>query len=158
MSQRWLSSVVERLAPSTHGTGAPDTAAAPRETTRHDDTDLDIDVVRCVNVSKGTVVAERVIWATGAAKRRGLLERDSLAMHEGMYLVPCQWIHMFGMRFPIDVAFLAADGRVLAVHHALRPNRLSRLVVRAAGVLELAVGALSASQTTVDDCLELLDP
>jgi uncharacterized membrane protein (UPF0127 family) len=118
----------------------------------------DLDIVRSVNVTKGIVVAERVVWATGAAKKRGLLGRDSLAPSEGMYLVPCQWIHMFGMRFPIDVAFLSSKGRVLYVHHALRPNRLSRPVLRAEGVLELAAGVLRATNTTVGDVIELVDP
>ena len=119
--------------------------------------DAALDIVRSVNVTRGTVIADRVVWATGAAKRRGLLGRSHLDMHEGMYLVPCQWIHMFGMRFPIDVAFLGRDGRVLAVHHALPPNRLSRLVWRAEGVLELAAGALRASRTSTGDVVELQD-
>jgi uncharacterized membrane protein (UPF0127 family) len=122
-----------------------------------DSHDTQLDIVRSVNVTRGTVIADRVVWATGATKRRGLLGRDHLDMSEGMYLVPCQWIHMFGMRFPIDVAFLGRDGRVLAVHHALPPNRLSRLVLRAEGVLELAVGALEASRTRVGDVVELQD-
>ncbi len=117
-----------------------------------------LDIMCSVNVTKGTVIATRVQWATGAAKRRGLLGRDHLHLHEGMYLVPCQWIHMFGMRFPIDVAFLGSDGRVLALHHALPANRLSRLVLRAEGVLELAAGALRASDTEVGDVVELRDP
>jgi len=107
------------------------------------------DIFRAVNVDTGMVVAERVIIASGAAKRRGLLGRQALDPDEGMYLVPCQWIHMFGMKFPIDVAFLARDGRILAIHTALRPNRLSRLVLWADGVLELASGALQRSRTTV---------
>jgi len=117
--------------------------------------DAALDIVRSVNVTRGTVIADRVVWATGAAKRRGLLGRMHLDMCEGMYLVPCQWIHMFGMRFPIDAAFLGRDGRVLYVHHALPPNRLSRLVLRAEGVLELAAGALRASGTEVGDLVEL---
>jgi len=117
-----------------------------------------LDIVCSFNVTKGTMIAPQVQWATGAAKRRGLLGRDHLLFHEGMYLVPCQWIHMFGMRFPIDVAFLASDGRVLALHPALPPNRLSRLVLRAEGVLELAEGALRASDTAVGDVVELRDP
>lgn len=120
--------------------------------------DPGLDLVRVFNVTRSIVVAERVIWATGDAKRRGLLGRDRLELDAGMYLVPCQWIHMFGMRFPIDVAFLARDGRVLAVHHALRPNRLSRLVLRAEGVLELAAGTLVASGTIPGDHIAFLDP
>ena len=115
------------------------------------------DIVRPFNVTRGTVLANRVVWATGAAKKRGLLGRKQLDPSEGMYLVPCQWIHMFGMRFPIDVAFLGRDGRVLALHHGLPPNRLSRPVLRAEGVLELAAGVLQATGTTVGDIVQLQD-
>ena len=123
----------------------------------HPDEDA-LDIVRSVNVTRDIVVAERVVWATGAAKRRGLLGRDHLDSDEGMYLVPCQWIHMFGMQFPIDVAFLGRDGRVLALHHELPPNRLSRPVLRAEGALELAAGVLRVTGTRVGDIIALLDP
>jgi hypothetical protein len=63
---------------------------------------------------------------------------------------------MFGMKFPIDVAFLACSGRVLAVHERLRPGRLSRPVLRAEGVLEIPAGALQASGTAAGDVIELL--
>lgn len=133
--------------------------SSPVERSNGADRDVDaLDIVRSVNVTRGTILAERVVWATGAAKRRGLLGRHHLDKHEGMYLVPCQWIHMFGMRFPIDVAFLGGDGRVLALHHRLAPNRLSRPVLRAEGVLELAAGVLRATGTRVGDVVVLVDP
>jgi uncharacterized membrane protein (UPF0127 family) len=62
---------------------------------------------------------------------------------------------MFGMRFAIDVAFLARDGRVLAVHHDLRPGRISKLVWRADGALELPAGTLAATGTQVGDVVEM---
>jgi uncharacterized membrane protein (UPF0127 family) len=111
--------------------------------------------LEAVNISKGESTLARIEWAgTSADRKRGLLGRDSLDPEEGIYIVPCKMIHMFGMRFPIDVAFLAADGRVLAVHHTLKPNRLSRLVFRADGVLEIAAGRLSATRTEVGDVIK----
>jgi uncharacterized membrane protein (UPF0127 family) len=58
------------------------------------------------------------------------------------------------MAFPIDVAFLARNGRVLALHAGLRPNRLSRLVFRAEGALELPAGTLAATGTRVGDVVD----
>lgn len=114
--------------------------------------------MRAVNVTRGAVVAERLEWAgTSGTRRRGLLGRESLAEGEGLYLAPCQWVHMFGMRFAIDVAFLARDGRVLAVHHGLKPRRISRLVWRADGALELPEGTLAATGTRVGDVVRLED-
>jgi uncharacterized membrane protein (UPF0127 family) len=112
--------------------------------------------LRAVNISKGEmIVAKRVKWAgTSAERRRGLLGRNHLDDEEGIYIVPCKWIHMFGMKFPIDVAFLARDGRVLTVHHGLKPNRLSKISIRADGVLELAAGRLHATNTDVGDIIQ----
>jgi len=114
------------------------------------------DQVLAFNVTRNRMLATRVTWAgTSATRRRGLLGRDGLTRNEGMYIVPTQWIHMFGMRFPIDVAFLDADGRVLCVHHELRPNRLSKLVWRADGALELPAGTLRETGTKVGDIIEM---
>ena len=111
--------------------------------------------MRAVNVSRGLTIATRVVWAgTSETRRRGLLGRSTIEPSEGLYIVPTQWIHMFGMRFPIDVAFLAPDGRVLFIHHQLKANRLSRLVLRAEGALELAAGTLHATQTEVGDIIK----
>jgi uncharacterized membrane protein (UPF0127 family) len=113
--------------------------------------------LQAVNASKGdTTIAQRVEWAgTGPKRRKGLLGRSELHPEEGMYIVPTQWIHTFRMKFPIDVAFLSKDGRVLAVHHGLKPNRLSRIVLRAEGALELSEGRLRATDTTVGDTVRL---
>ena len=113
--------------------------------------------LQAVNLSKEcTVVARSVDWAgTSALRRRGLLGRTGLDPEEAMYIVPCQWIHTFRMQFPIDVAFLAKDGRVLAIHHSLKPNRISKLVFRAEGVLELSADRLNATHTEVGDIVEL---
>lgn len=109
-----------------------------------------------LNISKGVALASRVEWAgTSASRRHGLLGREHIDRDEGAYIVPTQWIHMFGMRFPIDVAFLDSKGRVLHMCHALEPNRLSPIVWRAEGALELAAGTLMATGTEVGDIIEL---
>lgn len=111
------------------------------------------------NMSRGgAIIADHVEWAgTSAERRRGLLGRNSLDRMAGIYIVPTQWVHTFGMRFPIDIAFLSRDGRVLALHHGLKPNRLSKLVIRADGALELAAGRLKETGTAVGDRVEFLE-
>lgn len=111
--------------------------------------------LHAVNVTRETLVCDRMIWAgTSETRRRGLLGRDALDDGEGIYIVPCKWIHMFGMRFPIDVAFLDGNGRVLTVHEALPPNRLSRISWRAEGVLELPARRLATTRTRPGDVIE----
>lgn len=111
-----------------------------------------------LNQTRKESLGDRIEWAGSSSTRKhGLLGRDSIENGEGLYLVPCQWVHMFGMAFPLDILFLARDGRVLAVHHGLKPNRISKLVWRADGVLELPVGTLEKSGTEIGDVIELAD-
>ena len=54
----------------------------------------------------------------------GLLGRTSF--DGALLLAPCNDIHTFGMRRPLDVAFVAADGTVLEAHRGVTPNRRLR--------------------------------
>jgi uncharacterized membrane protein (UPF0127 family) len=117
-----------------------------------------MDIYQARNVTRGTVVAARLEWAgTSDDRKRGLLGRTAFEPGEGIYIVPCKMVHMFGMKFPIDLAFLDREGKVLAIQHGLRPNRLSRLVFRADGILELPEGTLQRTGTEVGDAIAFED-
>jgi protein-S-isoprenylcysteine O-methyltransferase Ste14/uncharacterized membrane protein (UPF0127 family) len=91
----------------------------------------------------GIVVADALRVAdTHWSRMRGLLGTGSLEPGAGLWIVPCQQVHMFGMRYPIDVVFLDAAGRVLATTPALRPWRVSPRVAAARSVLELPAGTV----------------
>ena len=110
--------------------------------------------VRVRNLTRGTVLGDRVGRAVSFADRLvGLLGRDGLADGTGLWLEPCSAVHMWFMRFPIDVVFASADGEVVAVVANLRPwaATLPRRGARAA--LELPVGTLARSGTTPGDRL-----
>jgi hypothetical protein len=68
---------------------------------------------------------------------RGLLGREGLEPGHGMLLERANAVHTFGMRFPILVAFLDRDYRVLQTR-ILPPGRLAR-DGRARHTLELGV-------------------
>ena len=117
------------------------------------------------NATRGSIVASRVEVADGLwGKFRGLMLRPSLDAGAGLWLPDSNGIHMMFMRFPIDAVFLgrlASDGTrpVLSVHAALPPWRgLVPLVRGAKGVIELPVGAIAASGTTVGDAIALEVP
>ena len=40
-------------------------------------------------------------------RRTGLLKHASFPEGEGLLIAPCECIHTFGMKFPIDVVFLS---------------------------------------------------
>lgn len=112
--------------------------------------------VRVVNASRRTVLGTRVRVADRWWQRlRGLLGVRSLGEGEGLLLTPCASVHTVGMGFPIDVAFLGPDGRVLAVHPSLPPGRFTRIRRGASHALELPAGALG--DTAVGDRIEWRD-
>ena len=84
-----------------------------------------------------------------------MLKRDKLDAGEGLWIYPTQAIHTFGMRFPIDVAFIDRQMRVKRIYHQLAPFRLTSLVWSAESVLELASGSLAGTGTAVGDELQI---
>jgi len=92
----------------------------------------------------GAPLADRLRSAhTHWTRLRGLLGTRQLAPGEGLWIKPSNQVHMFGMRYAIDVVFLDDAGRVLRLVHALRPNRISPRVAGATSVLELPAGTLA---------------
>lgn len=71
-------------------------------------------------------------------------------------LRPCRWVHTFGMRFPIDVAYLDRDGTVVKTVHMHR-HRLGVPVWRAATVIEASEGAFARWGLRVGDLVEIRD-
>lgn len=85
-------------------------------------------------------VAPVEIARTFAQRSRGLLGRDGIPT--ALMLDPASSVHTFGMAFPIDVAYVARSGRVLAVRTMAR-QRLGLPRPRARWVLEAEAGRLA---------------
>jgi uncharacterized membrane protein (UPF0127 family) len=98
------------------------------------------------NRTRGTTLAADVRLAdTPGSRRIGLLRHKTLEPGQGLWIYPTQAIHTFGMRFPIDVAFLDRRLRIKRVYHGLRPFRLTWPVWGARSVLELPHGSLEGA-------------
>ena len=85
-------------------------------------------------------VGEVEVARSFASRSRGLLGRDGVAT--GLVLKPASSVHTFGMRFAIDVAYVAADGRVLAVT-TMPPQRMGLPRPRSRWILETEAGRMS---------------
>lgn len=115
--------------------------------------------VRVRNATKATVVGDRIDVAdTSLTRMKGLLGRRGLDPGTGLLIFPSQAVHTVGMRFSIDLLFVNKRGSVLHVQPALAPYRLSGLHLKAQYVLELPVGAIAESRTSIGDELILEDP
>jgi uncharacterized protein len=109
-----------------------------------------------INVTRGTCLASALeIADTPARRSKGLLGRSSLGQSTGLWIVPCESVHMFGMKFAIDLVYLDRRMRVKKVRHALKPWRISACLT-AHSVIELPVGAILDSRTEPGDILELV--
>src|SRR5882724_3191152 len=113
---------------------------------------------RITNLRSGRVVARDARRADSlAARTRGLLGETMLAEGTGLWLDPCSSIHMFFMRFAIDVVFLDREQRVTRAVAALAPWRVAFGGRGARSAVELPVGSIAASDIRVGDLLSF-DP
>jgi hypothetical protein len=112
--------------------------------------------LKVTNVTRGTVLATRLEAAhTGPTRRKGLLGRDGLAAGEGLWISPCESVHTFFMRFPIDLVYLDRAHRIKKTRNAVGPWRLSACF-SAHSILELPAGTIRETQTERGDTLEIV--
>ncbi len=90
---------------------------------------------------------------TSETRRTGLLKHTSLPPGEGLWIVPTEAVHCFGMKFDIDVLFLDKGKKILKLRENMKPRRIA-ICWRAKSVLELPAGTISATGTLVGDQLE----
>jgi hypothetical protein len=107
--------------------------------------------IRVSNLTRRTHLADRVQLAgNGLDRRRGLLGRERLPTGEGLWIIPCEAVHTFGMRFAIDLVYLDRKHRVVKTRSQVRPGRMSACLT-AHSVIELFPGAIPSSQTMRGD-------
>jgi uncharacterized protein len=111
-------------------------------------------LIRVVNRTRGTMLGDRVRLANDLPGRlRGFLFRPPPATGEGILLSPCRAVHMYSVRFPLDVVFISEVGEVVATYRDLRPWKRSAVHGSARHALELPPGTIRASGTTAGDLL-----
>lgn len=80
---------------------------------------------------------------TMAERMRGLLGRAPLSADAGLWISPCNSIHMFFMAYAIDVLYLDKQQRVCRSQISLKPWRAS-FCLTASSVIELAAGTIAS--------------
>ena len=105
-------------------------------------------------VTDGRVLASANIANDRATRRKGLCGQTQI---EGAFVIPnCRWVHTFGMRVPIDVAYLDADGNVIKTVH-MHKMRLGVPVWHARTVIEAEKGAFARWGINVGNKIEVHD-
>ena len=110
---------------------------------------------RALNITRKTVVAQNVeVAATFWERLIGLIGRSNLKPGAGLLIEPCRSVHTFFMRFPIDVIFIDGEGRVAGLIPEMKAFCLSGEYRNVERALELPIGTIKASLTTLGDIVE----
>ena len=89
--------------------------------------------------SDGRFVCRARVASSFVARFRGLMLTASLEPGRGLLFPRTSSVHTHFMRYPLDVVFLDADGRVASIRRELRPWRFASCR-GSSSVLELAGG------------------
>lgn len=114
--------------------------------------------VQVRNRTRGVALGLDIDVADTSAKRRtGLLKHERLEAGTGLWIVPCESVHTFFMKFAIDLVYLDKHHKVRKVRNAVPPWRLSACL-SAHSILELPAGTAAETGTEVGDELAIDKP
>jgi uncharacterized membrane protein (UPF0127 family) len=104
-----------------------------------------------VDLDTGRTIAKRVEIADSFFRRfRGLMLRRSLEVDKALLFkfknLGRHSVHMFFMRFPIDLVYLDSSSRVVEIKKSLKPWRVHVSKVDSKFLLELPGGAVDRSK------------
>lgn len=112
--------------------------------------------MRLFNESRDVLLAERLTLADTFWKRlRGLLGTREWPEGNGLLISPCNSVHMFGMKYCLDVLFVDRQNLVLEVVESLAPGKF-KICLRAKYAVELPEGTLRRTGTNRGDRLKLI--
>lgn len=110
--------------------------------------------MKIINQSNNTSLASDALIADKPLARViGLLNKRRLLPGEGLVIRPCNSVHTFFMRFPIDIAFVDKQNKVVKIIHSLPPFRISAVYFSSFLVVELPAGILAKTNTRAGDTL-----
>ena len=112
--------------------------------------------MKIYNITKNVFLAQDALLSDKFWQRIcGLLGKPTLAQDSGMVLKPCNSIHTFFMRFPIDLIFIDRANRVVKTVPELKPFRVTAVYLKAYCAIELPAGTIKTSRTAPGDMLRL---
>ena len=113
------------------------------------------ELVAAFNQTRSKHLATHLEVADDAYTRcKGLLGRDELESGRGIWIYPCESVHTFAMRFPIDLVYLDRHCVVKKVRSGVRPGRLSACL-SARSVIELPAGTVASTGTLAGDHISI---
>lgn len=100
------------------------------------------------------LILHKIFYARTFFQRlMGLMFKKDMLAFDGLFIPDCKSIHTCFMRFEIDVLFLDKDLNIIKIIESLKPWRLTNIVFKAMGVLELPGGSVSKYGLKVGDLI-----
>ena len=110
---------------------------------------------KLINARTGEVILENLLTADSFyARFRGLMGRPSIPENTGLMIKPCNSVHCFFMKFPIDVIFLDKENRIVHISENMRPGSVSPIVRKANYVIEVNTSVFQ-NNIKIGDILQL---
>lgn len=110
--------------------------------------------LRVTNKTRNTVLGDAIDVAnTSASRRTGLLKHERLEAGTGLWITPCESVHTFFMKFPIDLVYLDKNKKVKKVRDTMVAWRMSACL-SAHSIIELPAGVVKKTGTMAGDELE----
>jgi uncharacterized membrane protein (UPF0127 family) len=110
------------------------------------------------NVTRQTFLATELRAADSHRQRLvGLIGTPKSAFQggAGLWISPCHGVHTMFMRYPIDVVYLDTENCVIRIEDAVRPWRMTAILIESATVIELPAHTAWGTGTIVGDQLEI---
>ena len=110
------------------------------------------------NLTRQSFLATQLRVADSHRRRLvGLIGTSKSAFQDGdgLWITPCHGVHTMFMRYPIDVLYLDMENRVIRIVDAVRPWRMTPILIESATVIELPVHTAWDTRTIVGDLLEI---
>lgn len=107
---------------------------------------------KLVNIYRGNEQLFEKVKLAGSfgAKLRGLMFYREMPAIDGLLLYPCNTVHLFWMRFPLDLIYLSRE-RVVLFIETKSPNQLGSYLKNAYYVLETEAGTGASKNIRVGD-------
>ncbi len=87
----------------------------------------------------------------------GLMFRKSFPEDRGLLLDPCNQIHTFQMKFPMDAVYLTEEDVIIKIEASIPPRKVCKTVKQAKKVLELYSGVAEKTGLAENDKLVFSD-
>lgn len=108
-----------------------------------------------MNLETNEIILHQLDQANHFLSRlRGLMWKRDLPENTGLMIQPCNSVHCFFMKFPIDVVFVDKDHRVVHIISNMKPGSISPIVKKAKYVIESSAYTVSR-QVKIGDRLSM---